>query len=59
MKSISRDNEPSISKDDEFKINLSTEDINKIDEEIRGMNDSFKHLEKSNETKNKKNRSMV
>lgn len=53
MKSISRDNEPSISKDDEFKIHLSTEDINKIDEEIRGMNDSFKPLEKSNEIKNK------
>jgi len=37
------------SKDSEFKIQLSTEDINKIDEELRGIDSSSKPLEKSNE----------
>lgn len=37
------------SKDSEFKIQLSIEDINKIDEEIRGISNSSKPLEKSNQ----------
>jgi hypothetical protein len=53
MENVSKENEPSILKDDEFKIHLSTEDIDKIDEEIRGINNSFKPIEKSNEVKNK------
>lgn len=53
MKNVSKENEPNILKDNEFKIYLSTEDIDKIDEEIRGMNNSFKSIEKSNEAKNK------
>jgi hypothetical protein len=53
MEKMSRDNEPNVSKDDEFKIHLSTEDINKIDEKIRDMNNSSKPIEKSNESKNK------
>ena len=40
------------SKDSEFKIQLSTEDISKIDEELRGIDNSSKTIEKSNE-KNK------
>jgi hypothetical protein len=43
---ISSNNKSSTSKDNEFKISLSTEDIDKIEEEIRGMeNDSKKSLE--------------
>jgi len=48
-----RNNESSMSRDDEFKIQLSTEDINKIDEEIREMSNGSKSIEKSNEVKNK------
>ncbi|MFB5624695.1 MAG: hypothetical protein ACE5RP_07280 [Nitrosopumilus sp.] len=66
MENTSRDNESSISKDNEFKIQISTEDINRIDEEIRGINNSSNHIEKSNEEKNKpviinieKNQNMV
>ncbi|QLH05535.1 hypothetical protein C5F49_03115 [Nitrosopumilus oxyclinae] len=40
------------SKDSEFKIQLSTEDINKIDEELKGADNISKPLEISNE-KNK------
>ncbi len=39
------------SKDSEFKIQLSIKDINKIDEELRGIDNSSKPLEKSNEEK--------
>jgi len=52
MENTSRDNKSSISKDDEFKIRLSTEDINKIDEEIRDMSDNPKPIKKLNEAKN-------
>ncbi len=48
-----RNNESNMSRDDEFKIQLSTEDINKIDEEIREMSNGSKPIEKSNEVKNK------
>jgi hypothetical protein len=42
----------SISKDDEFKISLSLEDIDKIDEEIRNVEkNSKKSIEKSKMTK--------
>jgi len=53
MGNISRDNKSSISKDDEFKICLSPEDINKIDGEIRDMSDNSKPIKKLNEAKNK------
>ena len=45
MKNTSRDNE--------FKIQLSTEDISKIGEEIRRMSDNSNFIEKPNEIKNK------
>lgn len=43
---VSANSKSSILKDDEFKISLSIEDINKIEQEIRGIeNDSKKGLE--------------
>ena len=45
-----------MSRDNEFKIQLSVEDINKLDDAIRGMSDGSKSIEKSNEMKtNSKN----
>ena len=45
-----------MSSDNEFKIQLSVEDINKLDDAIRGMSDGSKSIEKSNEMKtNSKN----
>ena len=41
------------SRDNEFKIQLSTEDISKMGEEIRRMNDNSNSIEKSKEAKNK------
>jgi hypothetical protein len=40
-----------MSSDNEFKIQLSVEDINKLDDAIRGMSDGSKSIEKSNEMK--------
>jgi hypothetical protein len=51
MENASRDNNLEISKEGEFKIQLSTEDINKIEEEMRGMNNNSN--EKINEVNNK------
>jgi len=46
----------SISKDDEFKIFLSIEDIDKIDEEIRNIeNNAKKSFEESNVTEDEPN----
>jgi len=48
------------SKDNEFKIQLSVEDINKLDDAIRGMSDGSKFVEKSNELKiNSKNNQNI
>ena len=48
------------SKDNEFKIQLSVEDINKLDDAIRGMSDGSKFVEKSNELKiNPKNNQNI
>lgn len=47
------ENKLNILKDDEFKLQISTEDINKIDDEVRGMSDSSKSNKKSNDVKNK------
>jgi hypothetical protein len=41
------------SRNSEFKIQLSTEDINKLDEAIREMSNNSNLPEKSNEVKNK------
>lgn len=50
-----------MSRDKEFKIQLSVEDINKLDDVIRGMSDSSKSIEKSNELKinTKNNQSTI
>lgn len=50
-----------MSRDNEFKIQLSVEDINKLDDVIRGMSDSSKSIEKSNELKinTKNNQSII
>ena len=53
MENSSKENKSNISRDDEFIIQLSTEDINKIDEELRGAGNISNPLEKSNEVKNK------
>lgn len=53
MGNASKDDKSNISREDEFKILLSTEDINKIDEELRGINNSSKQIEESYEVKNK------
>jgi len=53
MDNTSRDHESNISKDDESKIQISSEDIDKIDEAIRGMSDSSNSIEKLNEVTNK------
>jgi formylmethanofuran dehydrogenase subunit E len=37
------------SKDNEFKIQLSVDDIDKLDDAIRGIDDDSKFIEKSNE----------
>ncbi|MGV7226488.1 MAG: hypothetical protein ACQ9CV_06175 [Nitrosopumilus sp.] len=37
------------SKDNEFKIQLSVDDIDKLDDAIRGIGDDSKFIEKSNE----------
>jgi len=43
-----QNSKPSVTKDVEFKISLSTEDIDKIDEKIRNIeDDSEKSLEES------------
>jgi hypothetical protein len=47
------------SKDNEFKIQLSVEDINKLDDAIRGMSDGSKSIEKSNEMKTNNNQSTA
>jgi len=49
------------SRDNEFKIQLSVEDINKLDDAIRRMSDSSKSIEKSNELKinTKNNQSRI
>ncbi len=45
-----QNSKPGITKDAEFKISLSTEDIDKIDEKIRNIeDDSEKDLEESEE----------
>jgi len=48
-------------RDNEFKIQLSVEDINKLDDAIRRMSDSSKSIEKSNELKinTKNNQSII
>lgn len=49
-----------ISKDNEFKIQLSVEDIDKLDDAIRGISDSLKSIEKPNELKpNSKNNQNI
>ena len=49
-----------MSRDNEFKIQLSVEDINKLDDAIRGMSDGSKSVEKSNEMKtNSKNNQSI
>ncbi|MGY5151666.1 MAG: hypothetical protein ACW9XA_05300 [Candidatus Nitrosopumilus sp. bin_6a] len=50
-----------MSRDKEFKIQLSVEDINKLDDVIRGMSDSSKSIEKLNELKinTKNNQSTI
>lgn len=53
MENTTRDNKLEISKDDQFKIQISTEDINKIEEEIKGMNNNLNSIGKSNQVKNK------
>jgi len=49
------------SRDSEFKIQLSAEDINKLDYVVRGMSDSSKSIENTNEmkTNTKNNQSTV
>lgn len=39
------------SRDNEFKIQLSVDDINKLDDAIRGMRDNSKSIENTNEMK--------
>lgn len=48
-------------RDNEFKIQLSAEDINKLDDVIKGMSDGSKSIEKPNElkTNSKNNQSTV
>lgn len=50
-----------MSRDNEFKIQLSVEDIDKLDDAIRRMSDSSKSIEKSNELKinTKNNQSII
>ncbi|MFB5602709.1 MAG: hypothetical protein HPQ69_01330 [Marine Group I thaumarchaeote] len=50
-----------MSRDNEFKIQLSAEDINKLDDVIKGMSDGSKSIEKPNElkTNSKNNQSTV
>ena len=50
-----------MSRDNEFKIQLSAEDINKLDNVIKGMSDGSKSIEKPNElkTNSKNNQSTV
>ena len=48
------------SKDNEFKIQLSVDDIDKLDDAIRGMSGGSKFIEKSNELKiNLKNNQSI
>ena len=61
-------NEQNVTKDNEFKISLSMEDIDKIDEEIKNIESNFKktldesdviEIEKSRLTEERKNPNVV
>ena len=55
---ILKNNKQSVTKDDEFKISLSMEDINKIDEEIKNIErDSKKNPDEPDRIKIEKNES--
>lgn len=51
MENSSKEHKSNTSREDEFRIHLSTEDINKIDKELRGAGNISNPLEKSNEVK--------